>query len=287
MENLAKALLIAAGMLLVMLLLTILVIGYNRISSHYELQHELITVEQLDKFNKQFQNYGGKVIRGNELISLMNKVIDYNASQSYQVGTGYKPIKVKIKIGSDDLVNSFKFENKGEKNDYIKSVIQNTVGDKASDSELVKIASTPKDLISDAASVGITINDTQLQKLTMEISNIIFDKDEYEYKIANQQNEDRRIRAIIFRNILKFNIGQYGKTDPGIQYDLVLDDYYVAKEGQDKINKIKEIVSKYYQYTQFKRAQFECKEVKIDTETRRVVEMNFEVRTKNGQVQFD
>ena len=55
----------------------------------------------------------------------------------------------------------------------------------------------------------------------------------------------------------------------------------------DKINKIKEIVSKYYQYTQFKRAQFECKEVKIDTSTKRVVEMNFQVKTKNGQVQFD
>lgn len=286
MENVTKALLIAAGMLLAMLLVTILVIGYNQISAHYELEHELIKAEQLDQFNKQFQNYSGKVIRGNELISIMNKIINYNTSQSYQIETGYKPIKVKIEIGSD-LMNSFKFENKGEKNDYIKPVIQNTVGDQASDSELVKITSTPTDLISEAASVGITINDTQLQKLTMEISNIIFDKDEYEYKIANQQNEDRRIRAIIFRNILKFNIGQYGNTNSGTEYDLILDNNYVAKSGQDKINKIKEIVSKYYQYTQFKRAQFECKEVKIDTSTKRVVEMNFQVKTKNGQVQFD
>lgn len=57
--------------------------------------------------------------------------------------------------------------------------------------------------------------------------------------------------------------------------------------GQGKIDTIKNIVSQYYQYTQFKRAQFECKEVKIDTETRRVVEMNFEVKIKNGHVQFD
>lgn len=57
--------------------------------------------------------------------------------------------------------------------------------------------------------------------------------------------------------------------------------------GQEKIDTIKDIVSQYYQYTQFKRAQFECKEVKVDTGTKRVVEMNFEVKTKNGQVQFD
>ena len=61
----------------------------------------------------------------------------------------------------------------------------------------------------------------------------------------------------------------------------------LQQHGQDKINTIKNIVSQYYQYTQFKRAQFECKEVKVDTGTKRVVEMNFEVKIKNGQVQFN
>ena len=103
MENISKALLIAAGMLIVMMLLTLVIIGYNKISFYYELQHESIIVEQLDKFNKQFQNYSGKVIRGNELISLMNKIIDYNTSQSYQEGIEYKPIKVKIHIGSEHI----------------------------------------------------------------------------------------------------------------------------------------------------------------------------------------
>lgn len=60
----------------------------------------------------------------------------------------------------------------------------------------------------------------------------------------------------------------------------------------EKIEAIKEIASKYYQYTQFKRAYFKCTEMKHDSGTGRVVEMNFEVQTKKDQrgndvIQFD
>lgn len=61
--------------------------------------------------------------------------------------------------------------------------------------------------------------------------------------------------------------------------------------GQEKIKIIKNIVSQYYQYTQFKRALFECTDVNMDNETKRVVEMNFKVKTKKQNdtevVQFD
>lgn len=239
MENVSKALLIAGGMLLVVLLLTILVIGYNRISSYYESKHELITVEQLDKFNKQFENYSGKAIRGNELISLMNKIIDYNVSQSYQAEKGYKPIKVKIYIGNEQI-NEFKYEidgnRYGNKNDnlnidsrgYITNILSGGNSDWQSDKNLVAITNTPTNLIDMAKKVGINnLNDMQLQKLTMEISSILI-KDEDERKIGNQQNENRRIRAVELRNILRFKIGQFGKTDPAISYDLILDDNYIA-----------------------------------------------------------
>ena len=61
--------------------------------------------------------------------------------------------------------------------------------------------------------------------------------------------------------------------------------------GQEKIKIIKNIVSQYYQYTQFKRALFECTDVNMDNETKRVVEMNFKVKKKTQNdtevVQFD
>lgn len=290
MENITKALLMAAGMLLAVLILSLLVMAYNKLSGYYKQSQELLTAEQLDKFNKQFQNYAGrKDIRGNELISLMNKIIDYNASESYQVGTNYEPIKVKITIGGNDVINAFKYETSDFGNEFIKPVIQNTVGginNQANDQELIAITNTPEDAKKIAnEEVGITnLTDTQLQKLTMEISNILID----ETSIDNSSNEYRRLRAISLRNILNLDIG----TNPTNDIYLNATNYKTIIGGE-KIEAIKQIVSIYYQYTQFKRAYFSCPEegVKYNSQTGRVVEMNFQVQTKeqNGQivVQFD
>lgn len=293
MENITKALLMAAGMLLAVLILSLLVMAYNKLSGYYEQSQELLTAEQLDKFNKQFQNYAGrKDIRGNELISLMNKIIDYNESESYQVGTNYEPIKVKITIG-ENLVDAFKYETSdsqkvGAQNEYITAVIQNTVdgiNNQANDQDLIAITNTPEKARGIANDVGITnLTDTQLQKLTMEISNILID----ETSIDNSSNEYRRLRAISLRNILKLDIGTNASNSIRLN-----DKNYKTISGGEKIEAIKQIVSIYYQYTQFKRAYFSCPEegVKYNSQTGRVVEMNFQVQTKeqNGQivVQFD
>ena len=100
----------------------------------------------------------------------------------------------------------------------------------------------------------------------MEISYILID----DTTVGNQENEDRRIRASILKNILNIN-----DTDLGLNANYVASTY-----GQDKIDYIKTAVSKYYQYTQFKRAYFECTDLIHDTETGRVIEMNFKVQTK-------
>ena len=293
MENITKALLMAAGMLLAVLILSLLVMAYNKLSGYYEQNQELLTAEQLDKFNKQFQNYAGrKDIRGNELISLMNKIIDYNESESYQVGTNYEPIKVKITIG-ENLVDAFKYETSdsqkvGAQNEYITAVIQNTINstnNQANDKNLIAITNTPEKAREIANGVGITnLTDTQLQKLTMEISNILID----ETSIDNSSNEYRRLRAISLRNILNLDIGTNATNDIYLNAT-----NYKTIIGGEKIEAIKQIVSIYYQYTQFKRAYFSCPEegVKYNSQTGRVVEMNFQVQTKdqNGQtvVQFD
>ena len=291
MENATKALLISAAVLLAVMLVSLLVIAYNRISSYYQQSSELLTIEQLDKFNRQFQNYSGREdIRGNELISLMNKIIDYNVSQAYQEGTNYDPIKVTIKIG--DFVDSFRYESDGTilgaENNYIKETIQNTVNNvnnQANDKNLTSIANTPSESISAAASVGISLTDTQLQKLSAEISYILIDEDATD----NRSIDNRRIRATLLRSILKLDVG----TDSDCDLRLDNDGNYtiINSEGQDKIEVIKEITSRYYQYTQFKRACFKCTDVIHSIETDRVVEMNFEVMTEeqNGQivVKFD
>ena len=301
MENATKALLIAGSMLLAVMLISLLVMGYNRISSHYEQQHELLTAEQLDKFNKQFQNYKRSDIRGNELISLMNKVIDYNTSQSYQEGTGYEPIKVEIDMISDDIINQFFKYNTADES--IISVdadckITNTVTPTySSDKKLVAITNTSADLRLKAAEAYITnLTDTQLQKLTAEISNIIIDEEidginqdgtNWSEQQKYRAGENRRNRAILLKNILNLRVTtNLSETIYDIKLDK--DNYYKTIEGQDKIETIKEIVSQYHQYTQFKRACFECEEITHNQETGRVKGMKFKLQTNaDGNVVFD
>lgn len=101
MENAAKGLLIAAGMFIAVLLMSLLIMLYNNVSEYYALQHEYKEVEQVQEFNAKFDNYNRNDIRGSDLISLMNRVIDYNSTQSYFEEMGYGRIKVTITLVKD------------------------------------------------------------------------------------------------------------------------------------------------------------------------------------------
>ncbi len=58
------------------------------------------------KFNEQFANYDRDDVQGYELISLVNKIIDYNYRKSddgeAKNNNKYSPIKITVKFGSDD-----------------------------------------------------------------------------------------------------------------------------------------------------------------------------------------
>ena len=54
-----------------------------------------------------------------------------------------------------------------------------------------------------------------------------------------------------------------------------------------KLNSIKKMALQYYQIIQFKRAYFECTDTEYDTETGRMLRMNFKVKTDGNTVIFN
>lgn len=78
MENASKALLIAGGMLLAMLLVGLVIINYNQIVEFYNKDKDMTKTEQIAKFNSEYTEYNRKDVRGSDLLSLVNKVVDYN-----------------------------------------------------------------------------------------------------------------------------------------------------------------------------------------------------------------
>ena len=271
MENAVKALLIAAGVIMAIMIVSLLVVLYNDVSSYYTQKHETTMIEQTTKFNAKFENYHRNNLRGTELISLMNRIIDYNATESYFEETNYERIKVKIFLGNDDILNQFRYEtdNKTSKNKYLIGTITNRVNTPdpnwVNDKKLVEITNTPSDICQIASGVGLyNIADTKLQELASEISNIIVDEEE-ESAIDDRLYRARILEEIFGKDVIKIN-KETGKT--------------TDTESETRLQTIKEITSQYYQYMQFKRAKFDCTEVIYDTETNRIVEMNFKLQTK-------
>ena len=163
MENSVKALLIAASMILVIMILTLVMVAYNDTSGFFQREHENTVVEQLERFNNQFDNYNDTTIRGNEMLSMINKLIDYNVLQAEN--DGYDEIELVINgIDSDNVKNQFKSNNSDSS---ILNNISNKDGQKA-------ISGKIEELLQTARNAGISsITETKLQKLQIEEDTIL------------------------------------------------------------------------------------------------------------------
>lgn len=103
LENASKALLIAGGVLLAILLVTLFRFSWGLFSNYMSENDKLADTEDVAKFNQQFTNYDRNDVEGYEIISLVNQVIDYNQRKSTTGSNDirYNPISLTI-----DLINS-------------------------------------------------------------------------------------------------------------------------------------------------------------------------------------
>lgn len=259
MENATKALLIAAAILIILMLISTMLIFRNQLAGYFSEKHDSKMVEQLVEFNNRFENYNGQTIRGNELISVMNSIIDYN---NYQSGIeGYEKVMIEIDFINSQYVQELKYDNETGSNSIFtlsNNKIRNT---STSDSAISKIAGLSSTLVSTSGITGIT--DTKLQKMSAQISNIVDDD------IVDSRAREEYInhRAELLKRILGYEV------------------------DDSDISAIKTATYKYYQYTQFKRAMFKCTNVTYNTTNGRVNGMTFEVvtvtDTSGTHIKFD
>ena len=213
MENVSKALIISAGILFAVLVLTLLVIFFNQISSYYSEQNKAKMIEQITEFNSKFDNYSETTIRGNELISVMNKVVDYNRIYSEE-GAERITISVDLQGHQKDLLYT------GTPNSDIifsKTMITNGSGN---DDEVGSISGLATQLANDSG-----IQETKLQKLSAEISHVCdegatdSDKKDRNEKIAkilgynkNKTFSDTEIKNIQSATRKYYQLTQFKRT---------------------------------------------------------------------------
>ncbi len=254
MENATKALLIAGAVLILVMVLSLVVIFWDQVTSYFSAGHDAKMQAQLVEFNNKFQNYAGKTIRGNELVSIMNRIVDYNDYQSDIVG--YERIKITINFSGqkDDL------RYNTERREEI-LVEYDTITNNANDDRIEKIATTSSRLVEASSSSIPKLTDVKLQKMSAGIDTI-FDGD--------IDDDHREARAKFLTKVLGYEIAI--KDDP-------------------RMDEIKNATSQYYQFTMFKRAVFECTDVNYDEANGRVSGMEFKVKTETDStgthIKFD
>jgi hypothetical protein len=99
MENAAKALEIAGGVLISLIVLALLVAGYNSWSNLKKVEQGVESERQATDFNQSYESYNRNDVYGSEIFSLANLVINYNNKEKDE--KGYKELNITITINTN------------------------------------------------------------------------------------------------------------------------------------------------------------------------------------------
>ena len=104
MENSSLALRIAGGVLISMLIISLVVVSWNRFSKVQKEKAKSDEIKSISDFNKEFESYNKDIVRGYELVSLANLANDTN--KKYSEDDGFKKFNVYISMKNTDAALS-------------------------------------------------------------------------------------------------------------------------------------------------------------------------------------
>ena len=279
MENASKALLIAGSVLIAILILSLLVYAFNVFSEYQTSKDELDLIEDISKFNEQFTNYDRDNVRGYELISFVNQVIDYNKRRTKAEGAvgedKYTPVTVVIELG--DKTKRKQLTREGDPQvftytSYTQSDTKNAFAD----------VITPMQKIEE--DFGGATAATNLAKSYDEIYNKQNDVNNVKDKPENNERNTKLnwiSAAKTFNNYCENN--KYDvKISDTISADFIKGHLGEINTGDTKILEksrlnIKNALNNYYEYMQFKRCIFksDSNAIQYDDVSGRIKYMKF------------
>lgn len=99
MENASKALTMAAGVLIAVLIIVLIYVLVNNLSDLSKQDEQQLKAKQTAAFNKEYESYDKKLMRGTELITLINKAIANN--EKYEKQDEIYDVNVAFTLKSD------------------------------------------------------------------------------------------------------------------------------------------------------------------------------------------
>lgn len=266
MENASKALLMAAGVLITILIVSLIIFARNKASDFYNSDDDIDDTSDVTKFNLQFTNYERNDVKGVELISLSNKIADYNFRHSNadraKNDEGYQFITLTVNIGATDPFKYSDDDNSGLFRNNQTVFRQSGVSNAFS-----------------------SINDEMYQAENNYGKNNLRNLAKAIYTVFPNKSVEYITDFDKLSSVKKFKEITSSK-DAGLDYKTFYDNVKNCDLNKTaKVNaqfneiqtKFKEISIKYYEYTQFKKGIFEYKENSTSyAENGRIISMEFD-----------
>lgn len=305
MENASKALLMAGGMLMTMIIIGMFLLMYNNLTVFFSEDSQANREAQIVKFNEAYESYNrddeNNLVRGTEMLSLLAKVQHYNIYKSDSEGTlvGYKPMTINIKV-QPNQINTFKSNILYNSSDSLVIIPGNYewIQDKDIHDSYRDIGDVRENVRDELKNIlnqnsqnnNRQITDGNLETLASSLAllestkNLCDDNSINSYSIYQMQQLQKTLALI--QNIFNPNITvptprktyNFGELD--IRND---DSAKIAVSGlknffnkNSNYNNIIKYTKQYYQYQQFKKSYFKCTGTKYDNGTGRIIELDFE-----------
>lgn len=262
MENASKALIMAGSVLIALIIIGALLLMFNNLSNYQNVETQTEAEAQVVAFNNQFETYNRKDVRGNDLYSLLNRVIDYNRRKSTE-GKGatdegqylaYQPMTITYTLNGKAKDLTFDGTNRIFTDNTF------TLNGETSNTFDIKV----KNKISETADYA---TESGLKSLAEGISNLFPIKNEVftiEQQLDAMKLWNRNVKSA--RTIKKLPDDIDDKTAESIKTK-----YKTELNTDDN----RRAISIYYEFIQFKRARFECTRVIPDPKTGRIIQMDF------------
>lgn len=140
MENATKALIIAGSILISVIVISLLMMTFGKIGTFQKNQRTEEEAEQIEEFNKDYTKYDGQYVYGTEVITIINKTLDYKEKQGVDIQvniTFVEPYTYKIK-DKEYTTKSINLKNESDVYTFIDFTRNNTNANTEDDSSDIK-----------------------------------------------------------------------------------------------------------------------------------------------------
>ena len=241
MENASKALLMAASVLIAIIVIGAFVLMMSNLTDYQDKSYQATADAQTTEFNNQFITYDRDEVRGSDMISLMNRVLDYNLRN---VSSGYTEMGIELTI-STSIREDLTYDGTNR--------LITRIDGKYNQSNISEIVGTP-------SSANGNISNDKIRSIEKK----------YEQKYANQLSSEISNIATIAEDR---TLNTETKKNEAFDRERMLPKNADSYGG---VTQIYEDALIYYEYVQFKRTYFECTNTEYDKDTGRIIKMVFE-----------